>query len=112
MDLKTLLQHRFKVLWKALRPMRRTVFTPASLDSCNMAKGAGRLSKERKLGDSGWLLQGDPWAGVAITFAKALSRGLEKDPFAKAARPWKCMAEKLGDLHRRTTIGVEVLCFC
>ena len=104
MDLKTLLQHLFKVLWTALRPMRRTVFTPASLDSYNMAKGAGRLSKERRLEDSGWLLQGYPWAGVEVTFAKALSRGPEKDAFKKAARPWKCMAEKLGDLHRRTTI--------
>ena len=102
MDLKTLLQHLFKVLWKALRPMRRTFFTPASLDSCNMAKGAGRLSVERKIKDGGWL----------FTLAKVLSRVPEKDPLAKAVRPWRCLAEKLGDLHRRTTIGVEVLCFC
>ena len=38
-----------------------------------MAMGAGRLSKERKLEDSGWLLQGDPWAGIVVTFAKDLS---------------------------------------
>ena len=112
MDLKTLLQHLFKVLWKALRPMRRTFFIPASLDSCNMAKGAGRLSKERELKDSGWLLQGDPWAGIAVTLAKILSRDPENDPLAKAVRPWRCMAEKLGDLHCRTTIGEKVLCFC
>ena len=53
--------------------MRRTRFSPISLNSCNMAKGAGRLFKERKLEDSGWLLQGDPWAGIVITFAKDLS---------------------------------------
>ena len=112
MEPKTLLHHLFKVLWKALRPMRRTSFTPASLDSCNMAKGAGRFSKERELKDSGWLLQDDPWAGIAVTFAKVLSRCPEKNPLAKAVRPWRCMAEKFGDLHRRTTIGVEALCFC
>ena len=85
---------------------------PSILGFLQHGQGRWKIVQGEKLGDSGWLLQGDPWAGVAITFAKALGRGLEKDPFAKAARPWKCMAEELGDLHRRTTIGVEVLCFC
>ena len=60
-----------------------------------MAKGAGRLSKESKLEDNGWLLQGDPWAGNAITFAKVLSRDPDKDPLAKTVR--------LRDVWRRSS---------
>ena len=89
MDLKTFLQYLFKVPRKALRPMRRTLFSPASLDSCNMAKGAENLSEARTLEDSGWFLQDDPWAELAVTFAKVLNRDPEEDPLAKAVRPWK-----------------------
>ncbi len=66
MALMTFLQHLFHILWMTLKPRRRAVFTPAFLDSCNMAMGAGRASEDEKSEYNGWILQGYP--GLEITF--------------------------------------------
>ena len=48
MALVTLLQHLFHIVWITLKPRRRAIFTPAFLDSCNMAMGAGRASEDQE----------------------------------------------------------------